>query len=452
MNDTEHADSALFRRWANLLGAAAIILMPWQARWIFAYRTLAGERYEYGTMGVYAGSVVVALAAVFFWNAYGFRRRQVTVVCSWFAWLILMALFAADAPFAMWTVILMVCAFGYFLIARSMERRRLTTAIIAGGILQSFIAWWQFISQRVAASTLLGVAEHAPVVLGDSVVVIFGKRVLRAYGMLPHPNILGGFLAVALAVLVLRYIEFLGSDATPRDTRRWARYVAGILFLFSALLISFSRAALLSFVLLMILWWLLSRFQHAPALRNGVRDVLVLCAVLGIVFNFIAGNIWLQRFGVGLPKQDVATSEQRLEEQSLSQRAQSYYEAVALFTVRSLTIGVGPGNYVLRLSRTFAGYPSYQYQPVHNSYIMALVEVGALGCILLVSLLFHLLHDAWKAAVRATAPGMLLLPSLLLLIGCIALFDHYLWTSYFGQSLFWLAAGCFARLSRNETR
>lgn len=433
------------RQRTELLCSLAIFLLPWQARYIFLYREVTGQPYEYGTISLYAGSIIVLAAVFSLW-----RERRVPVrglFLSWvfFVWLFLASLYAVDVPLAFATAATSLIAFGYLLIANALPWQKLSIAIIAAGMLQSVIAWVQFIIQHVSANTFLGVAEHSPFVLGQSVVMIYGHRVLRAYGLLPHPNMLGGFTAIALLILLIRFRAFRLRPPEMQTRKRWIGYVAGILLMFSVELITFSRSALIGFAAGLVLWAVVSILLKKKKELRGLGEAAFLMIALLLVFNLVAGNAWFSRFGI---RNGEPTEEQRLEQVSFQERVRTYYESGALLNIRTIFIGTGPGNYVARLAKAFTGLPSYAYQPVHNSYVMVLLESGMVGVLFLGMALWQLTRRALRelsgARLSAFSLGMLQSGVVILLI--IAVFDHYLWTSYFGQSLFWLTLGSALRI------
>ncbi|MFH2062897.1 MAG: hypothetical protein ABIJ46_01960, partial [bacterium] len=119
--------------------------------------------------------------------------------------------------------------------------RAAAAALSVGGVMQFVLALSQFSLQRVVANKWLGVAEHLPEISGSSVVETLGGRWLRAYGTLPHPNMLGAYLAIAaLASLFL---------LVSTNDRRW-RLLAGLGAAVNILGmgLTFSRSALIGFL------------------------------------------------------------------------------------------------------------------------------------------------------------------------------------------------------------
>ncbi|MBI4090531.1 MAG: hypothetical protein HY422_00740 [Candidatus Komeilibacteria bacterium] len=427
----------------DLFAFLAIILLPWQARWILAYRTIDGQPYEYGTIGIYAGSVVVVAAIFLLWHSRQAHPRMTWPAKVFFGWLLLSSLFANDAVLALWNLGLAVIAFGYFVIASSWERAKVIGALIAAGVAQAVIAWLQFIDQRVIASTFLGVAEHTPWVLGQSVVIIHGQRILRAYGLLPHPNMLAGILAVSLMLVVYRFIRNERLDPAVRSQAVRQKLEVLFLLLLSALLITFSRSALVSVLVIGFGWFAVALATGRLPQIRGLGRLFLLGLLLFLVFTSIAGGIWLERFGI-VP---VSGEQRRLETLSTSERLLSFHEAEVVLKPRTLGIGLGLGSFVPALAEAIPRLPVYVYQPVHAVPIMALLEIGVLGTAFLIWFLYSLLP---KGIIRRGAHDILKLypVSLVAVLLVIGLFDHYLWTSYFGQSLWWVVFG--AAVSRTS--
>ena len=106
---------------------------------------------------------------------------------------------------------------------------------------------------------------------------------------------------------------------------------------------------------------------------------------------------------------------------------------------------------------------SWQYQPVHNFYLLIAAEIGIIGLILFILFIFKVLKMAYlkvksQIVSRETiftrhinlCTGFIL--SILLGFLFIGSFDHYFWTIQQGQLTFWLILGLLvASCKINET-
>lgn len=104
-----------------------------------------------------------------------------------------------------------------------------SAVIIISAVFQSIVAILQFISQKSIGLTLLKESILSVSDPGVAKIVLNGDALIRAYGLFPHPNILGGFLAVSLLVtmaypIIFRkgmfHVEHTGADnkIVPRGT------------------------------------------------------------------------------------------------------------------------------------------------------------------------------------------------------------------------------------------
>ncbi|MGH2950412.1 MAG: hypothetical protein ACRDPC_29780, partial [Solirubrobacteraceae bacterium] len=137
------------------------------------------------------------------------------------------------------------------------HRRPILAGLCLAVLVQAILAGWQAVTQSTAPAGALfngWTVEFAAPDRGAIVAALPGvDRWLRAYGSFAHPNILGIFLALSLAVL------FVADDAPPRW--RALALAAGAL----ALTLTFSRVAWLA-VALAGAAWLVARYgRGAPA-------------------------------------------------------------------------------------------------------------------------------------------------------------------------------------------
>src|SRR5438552_12547854 len=158
--------------------------------------------------------------------------------------------------------------------SRSLQVSRivLVAALVASAVVQSALAAGQFLFQQPLVAPELqlpwlpgDVSEGGtPVILNSA-----GERLLRGFGTFPHPNVLGGYLAMALVCLPVLGV-------------RWPRRAAALWWLLGAaisigLLASFSRAGWLAAVVgLSVSCWPVVRQRHARWWIAPIAAVAVL--------------------------------------------------------------------------------------------------------------------------------------------------------------------------------
>jgi hypothetical protein len=295
---------------------------------------------------------------------------------------------------------------------------------------------YQFFSQQITANKWLGLAAHAPDVLGDSVVETVSGRFLRAYGSLPSPNILGGFLVVCLIFLIglIFYVY------RQRPVRTWAviALTATFVIIFQGLIFTFSRSAWLALAvvvagMLVLFFWQGDQFR----LRVLTRVLVWICLL--IIFSVVLiPDVWQTRLVSG----------GRLENKSFTERSAGLDDSIEIIS-QNWTHGTGLGTYTQALRNLWPNKESWDYQPVHIVYFLVAAEVGLFGLALLLLIIFEFFRKTLARFKHRHAwfvsEGFLVTSFSFMALLIISLFDHYLWSLAFGLILFWLIFGLWLK-------
>jgi hypothetical protein len=239
-----------------------------------------------------------------------------------------------------------------------------------------------------------------PSVPGASVVhLLNGESVLRAYGTLPHPNILGGLVTIL----------FLGPTALFLRKEKPNGIVILVAVLGASLLaITFSRSAWLAMIAfaLVLIWK--SRYFNQKRLALLLVIIAVSFALTLLPYRQL---VQARTTNITSPS----------EEFSFIGRIWLGQEALQMLRERPLT-GVGIGSFILELSRR-AG-EGYVIEPAHNIVLLAGAELGIPGLLLVVALSVSFIYHLFKTQ----HPNAILAGAILAGLGVIGLLDHYLWT------------------------
>ncbi|MCD4704632.1 O-antigen ligase family protein [bacterium] len=399
-----------------------VFLIPWQTRYIYAYLQLKGENFEYGKLGIYLSEIfllLLVLIFVFFRSRFSKINKMPKIFLVFFFFLVFCSInyfFALNKElyFYHFFKIIELIALFFIFSKIKVKRFKVIMAFLLSMLGHSFLALFQFYSQYIGANKYLGIAEKITNQGGVSVLEGFYGRLLRAYGGFPHPNILGGFLVISILLLIYLYFHKKEEKSLKFQIFFWA----SLIIFFNVLVLTFSRSAALALLISMFLLFIYVLIKKKVKIWGPIFIVLIILSAINFIFfkDYIYTRVKVT---------------ERLELKSQNERILFRNQAQELLKDNWL-LGVGLNNY------TYAVYQNvnqnlaiYDYQPVHNIYLLILVELGIGGLILYLLLFFRALHQLRNSK-------DIIFPLILISILLISFFDHYFWTSWSGLSLSFL--------------
>lgn len=302
------------------------------------------------------------------------------------------------------------------------------TVIIASGFFQAIVAIIQYLKQSNIGLKYLGETVLGPNMPSVAVVIVNGEKFLRSYGTTLHPNVLAAFLF--LAVYSFYFLFFYKKIFTKTKGMNLGSLIIYALLVLG-LLFTFSRVAIFLWLLGAAagsgLVFFIKRFKDLskeilPSLKFMILTTVIILAVFSFLFypqvisrlNFsgqdqaVSLRLWYAGQGVGALKAD-------------------------------FLLGNGIGNFVPYLVSVQKNIPFWQYQPVHNIFLLIGSETGILGLAVFLAFLFLLSKEYF----RKTGFAKLYHFSFFLVFGSflvMGFFDHFLWTLQSGRLMFWLVA------------
>lgn len=324
--------------------------------------------------------------------------------------------------------------------------RVIAAALVVGLVWNTVLAGAQVAVQGSVGLVAPGEFALNPGAAGTAIVQADGIRWLRPYGLLPHPNILAGYFALALLASLVWVLS--------KNRRLW---LAGMLIFMPGLwafLLTFSRSAWLGLaagaLAILPLLWRLSLHSRQIRLRFAIFTGLAMIAV-----GLFAALYWpflTARAGI---------SGESVELRSISDRA-VYTEFALRAADEAPLIGLGIGNFPWRATwyLQFTDY-DLQGQPAHHVFLSAWAELGLVGFALLALMLAFGMEVALRAVrtryiasvqsssdkrrgeppVRPDTDSETLARAALLggviALVVIGLFDHYPWTLLHFQAAWW---------------
>lgn len=364
--------------WRNAIPFAVGVALPWQTVLIFS------KPNEFAAVQLFGWQIVIV--AWWWWRG----RSEAWGIAAALGALSVPALFLADPGSAVWHAAALAVGVMVYGVVRGLpagERIWLHRGLAFGFMPVLMLALWQVTMGSSPASTVLGLAERNAQRLGESVVMVGGERVLRAYGTFAHPNMFAAWSVLMVA---------LGLCAEER----WGKWlvVAGIV----GVLVSASRAGAVALGLV-ALWYVLQKRNRGALLWPAAA---LMVAVLWVAIAFMPSMLMSMRGGGAL------------EERSITERRSQAAQAFALLSSpRTALLGTGVGQSTLTQEEQSPGQPTYAYQPVHNTALLMLIELG-------IPLTLLLTAFAWQERAR--------IPTALAVLAPFFAVDHLLWTSAVG--------------------
>lgn len=414
-----------------------LFLLPFQLgrHFFFDFSTIAGIRSDYLAPTIYFTDIIIIfmilMDIVFGFQSSVFSLKNIKkirfnnsaklllfVIC----YLLFINLFVAQNSWISWYKSIKIVEFillGFIIVRLKPKFKKLLIPLSIAVVYSSLIAIWQFLLQRSIGGLLWFAGERTFYSSSPGIAAFSwqGKLILRPYSIFPHPNVLAGFLAVVVPIILIKLI-FFRRQLTPVLI---LLFVSASLLGILALILTFSRFAWFVFLLGLVLVICLRKKKMMHYLGKKEKSILFLfyfSIVMSIVFPLVFS----------------------INQQSVSER-RSLIEASLNMTSQNPMFGVGLNNFIVS-SRQYliSSYELYIYQPVHNIYLLVFAETGIIG--------FFLFCLFITAAIRKSlysAPVFLVLAQVLLL----GLFDHYFVTLQQGQLLFTVFIS-LAFLSRNS--
>lgn len=439
-------------RWTLL---ALIFSIPLGAKkFLFTFATPFSNFYtsEYTSAFLFGADLLLAAAAVFAWRSrFRVEWPAVPAAARWslaaFSAAVLGSLaFAAYPAFSAYRLLHVAFAVGVGVLTAGalgggvVTLRHLAGALGASAVFQSLVGLGQFFTQGSIGLRWLGetavLGPYAPGVAG--IAAEGGIQYLRAYGTLPHANILAGFLVLGLISL-----GFLFVTSTRAASR--AILAAGTTIALAGLLVTFSRSGWIVGLVAFIFFLGLSLSRREYRRRTGAFALVVVCALAFLVSAL--------GFAV-VPRASFSADEAPVRDRWV-------YNKLGIALIGEHPEGVGIGNQLFYsfdrgMFREFGLTARGQWQPIHNLYLLIAAETGVLGLLIFLLLIaspfihFKFQNQNFKQIPNSNTGKKLfgawnfesgisaIMLFALLLFG---LFDHFLWDLNAGRLMFGAVVG-----------
>ena len=271
-----------------------------------------------------------------------------------------------------------------------LSKREILLTLVLLGLFEGSIAIRQFVLQHDLGLQFLGEPNLDVNTLGAAKMNIGEEKLLRGYGTFSHPNILGTFLVVLFFFL----------DNAKLDKLKYLILIP--------LFFTFSRSAFLAvFIGLLI---------KALSTKNKFKKTIGALIVIGIFSSSLYAFF----------------PERAMLDNAFFERLDFIQTSFQMLIAHPF--GVGNANFLLHIQDFSPNIlKPWEFQPVHNLYLLVLNENGIFGFIAFFGFIISILITIWKKH-RNVLP-------LFLAVLILGLADHYFWDIDSGRWIFWMVLG-----------
>jgi O-antigen ligase len=418
--------------------ATTIVLIPIGYRWIILSRPMQPLYSDYTNFLLFAVDVSMITTLILWMFSIAITRHKLTLGPR-HIWIPLAGLTLAgwisvissfDPQLSFYHAIRLVLLFWFYLFIIN-EIHSVVWVLIPVGlqvVIQAIVALGQSLAQHSLGLQDLGEHLLDPALPGISIVNADGIRLLRAYGLSDHPNILGGSLAFGMLLLLSAYLY------APKPIPFLGALIPGL----PALLMTFSRSAWLAFLTaaIFIIGFKIKLHQW-PTLKRVPGLILISLFLLApplIAYSRFIGT----RFDA-----DNSFNSPSVEQQSIGERLLLINSTIPIFIKHPL-FGVGLGASPLALESAYPNFP-VDYQPPHVTFFDAALETGLLGAVFYITLILSpFVFFFRQRGSLLISPLVLTAFALLVSITIVGFFDYYTWLLVPGRMWQWLAWSLWA--------
>jgi hypothetical protein len=396
------------------------------------------------------------------------------------------------------------------------------------GFIYAIIGIIQFALQHSIGLFWLKESHLAKTIPYVAKIAFLGKSYIRSYSLFPHPNVFGGFLVMAIVSgLYLRKIYNAGTNVSPQYkwqelltttsgtlTRLWNIYRSNIIIiilftLILSLILTFSKSAWLGLTVALIYIYRINVPPQYKCSTPDSKNCSALAPLSKIVpretisfffknrINWKPYRVIINRLLLILLILASASIIYLVESPNLSKSIDDrlFYlnPAINIISAQPL-LGVGIGQFVPRMEQfSNTTLQNWQFQPVHDVYLLVWSELGFIGFLALIQILVIMFRNncstplinvppkvknnlncpasiyssihkvstiySTKNVPRGTnfninCPVYLFityLSGILLAFMVIMLLDHYFWDIQQGQIILWLSLGLIAGLKSHKS-
>ena len=369
--------------------------------------------------------------------------------------LIIIGILLSKNPLAGWfhllkllEFLLLGIAIKHYLSEQTNNRLFIIYPLVFGILFESLLAIWQFFNQASIGGIFYYFGErtftgNTPGIANAS---LNGELILRPYATFSHPNVLAGYLVIAMTIIIFDFYPRCVKDQFS-ISYEWLKVkmaiIKKIILLLTlalgtfVLFLSLSRIAILVWLIILAYKVFVYLKKKNNVGKNSIYYLLSIVILLGVASLFFFTPLRYRYTILGF--QDESVTDRLI-----------LIQAAWKMIIKQPLFGIGFGNFFTELPFSLQSYQAHStilLQPVHNIFLLIASETGI--PVLFGTLWF--LYGTFKRNLQHSSEYNLNI-ILLVVIFVLGMFDHYFLTLQQGQLLFMIVlALCWVNRNESDT-
>ncbi len=339
-----------------------LFLLPTQLSKFFflSFSYINGIKIDYLAPAIYVTDLLILPLIFLHYKIFLAHLKKYKIAFFIFGFLFAINIVQSPQPLlAIYSILKIIEVYFVFFIFRRLNLTifSITMPLLFGAIFELSLSLYQFTQNHSAEGIFYYFGERLLSIStpGIAKAQFLDRQILRPYATFSHPNSLGGFylLVYSLCLLLIRFAKTYKEKLSVM-----------ILWGFSTalLVLSFSKIVILTYVGITMLFFI---DRYSSSKRDGS---CVLCIVARLIVPCILAIIFLQT---------------QSDPDSLQKRIM-FLQQSAHIMMNTYFLGTGFGQYLYWQSVFPSPYPYFFLQPVHNIFVLFLLQTGLITTIFVV--------------------------------------------------------------------
>lgn len=410
---------------------AVFLIIPVKKVFVSETSFITGQYSDFASISLFASELIVV--ALFFLKYSNFKQLKrfipiIIVFCSLLVTQLVFGLINNQLAYLQGITIVLVCFSSFYLgfLAKPLERKVFILTLFVFLSLNSLVGIMQFLFQQSLGIGMFWENQFTNTTIGMAKVLVNGEQWIRPVGFTPHANVFG-FLSLIGSIYGIDQLITRANSTLKFHVSNVGLALLTFINTYGVIL-SLSRAVWVAgIIVLLCLTCIIPREKLYSMLL-----VIIALSIAVLTFGTIHSSYIMPRISV-------------VSGTSVTERFNQYTYAIE-GVVKHPIIGIGLGQNLLHMKQESKNLLPWEVQPIHNSYLLIINQMGLPIFLFIGYLMFKRLKVMRFRHLYTNDKNIVFIVCMLVGFAISAMFDHYPVT-YFGTSILqFLTLGYFWRM------